>query len=159
MKKKTVKHFEYDGLGFPIILLNVKLISVRGVEVPDINYNTLQRDVLLALCSKPLPLSGNEIRFIRQYLDMTYSEFAKCFGITHPTVIHWEKSKNMFAKITPTTELCIRLYVLDALKANSKIFRNTFREFNYSEFLKESKSRHELKKSDYIKLDVNDAIV
>lgn len=158
MKKKTAKHFEYDGLGFPIILLNVKLISVRGVEVPDIDYNTLQRDVLLALCNKPLPLTGNEIRFIRQYLEMTYTEFAKHFGITHPTVIHWEKSKNMFAKITPSTELCIRLYILDVLKANSKVFRSTFREFNYSEFLKESKTRQELQKSDYITLDIKNAV-
>lgn len=132
--KKNITHYDYDGFGFPVILLNVPLIDVRGTKVPDIDYNILQRRVLLALCQKPLPLTGNEVRFIRQYLHMTFTEFANRFGVTHPSVINWEKSKNNFAKITPTTELCIRLCVLDALKAKDKLFRETFRNFNYLEF-------------------------
>ncbi len=134
MKKKIIAEFEYDGLGFPIMLLNFPIIEVRGIQVPDINYNLLQRNVLLALCQRPLPFSGNEVRFIRQYLQMTYTEFANRFGVTHASVIHWEKSKNSFAKITPTTELCIRLCILDILKAKDKLFRETFRNFNYLEF-------------------------
>lgn len=133
MKKKSVAKFEYDGLGFPIILLNFPLANVRGIQVPDIDYNQLQRNVLLAICRKPLPLTGNEIRFIRQYMQMTYSEFAHSFGVTHASVIHWEKSKNMFAKVLPTTELCIRLCILDVLHAKNKLFRETFRNFNYHE--------------------------
>src|SRR5262245_40448232 len=113
MGKKMVMQFEYDGLGFPIMLLNCPLVRVRGIIVPDIDYNQLQRNVLLALCQKPCSLTGNEIRFFRQYLQMTYTEFANAFGVTHASVIHWEKSKNLSAKIQPTTELCIRLYILD----------------------------------------------
>lgn len=134
MKKKIAAQFEYDGLGFPITLLNVPLVEVRGVKVPDVDYNILQRNVLLALCQKPFPLTGNEVRFIRQYLQMTYTEFAKKFGVTHPSVIHWEKSKDSFAKIMPTTELCLRLCILDVLQAKNELFRKTFRNFNYQEF-------------------------
>ena len=134
MKKKIATQFEYDGLGFPIMLLNFPFVEVRGVRVPDIDYNQLQRNALLALCRKPLPLTGNEVRFIRQYLQMTYTDFANRFGVTHASVIHWEKSKNSFAKILPTTELCIRLCILDVLHAKNKLFRETFRNFNYSEF-------------------------
>ena len=134
MKKKNIDKFEYDGLGFPIILLNVPLIEVRGCVVPDIDYNILQRNVLLALAQKPLPLNGNEIKFIRNYFEMTYSHFANKFGVTHASVIHWENAKNSFAKITPTTELCIRLSILDELNAKNKLFRETFRNFNYSDF-------------------------
>lgn len=135
MKKNTLaKIFEYDGLGFPITLLNFPLVKVRGVVVPNIDYNILQKNVLLALSSKPHPLTGNEVRFIRQYLQMTYTEFANRFGVTHASVIHWEKSKNTFAKILPTTELCIRLYILDILEAKNKVFRETFRKFNYVNF-------------------------
>ena len=134
MKKKTIARFEYDGLGFPIILLNFPLIEVRGICVPDIDYNQLQRNVLLALCRKSLPLTGNEVRFVRQYLQMNYTDFASRFGVTHASVIHWEKSKNLFAKILPTTELCIRLYILDVLHAKNKLFRQIFREFDYSKF-------------------------
>lgn len=141
MTKKRVKLFEYDGLGFPILLVNIPVRNVRGVIVPDINYNELQRQVLLALSRKNLPFTGNEIRFIRQYFEKTLTEFAHQFGVTHPTVLHWEKSKDTFAKITPTTELCIRLYILDSLKADDKLFRKAFRGFDFYKFSEEIKSK------------------
>ncbi len=153
MKRKIVEQFEYEGLGFPVLLLNVPVRSVRGLEIPDINYNTLQRNVLLELCQNSLPLTGHEVRFIRQYFEMTYREFGNHFGVTHASVIHWEKSKNDLAKIVPTTELCIRLYVLDALKADNKLFRTTFREFDYLKFHQESKARHHHVERDLITLD------
>lgn len=135
MKKTTSTNtFEYDGLGFPITLLNFPLIEVRGVLVPNIDYNILQKHVLFALCNKPHPLTGNEVRFIRQYLQMTYTEFANKFGVTHASVIHWEKSKNAFAKIQPSTDLCMRLFILDILHAKHKLFRDTFRKFNFLDF-------------------------
>jgi len=153
MKKKMMRQFEYDGLGFPVLLLNIPVREIRGVEVPDINYNLLQTNVLLALCQNTLPLTGNEIRFIRQYFEMTYREFANHFGVTHASVIHWEKSKNSFAKVAPTTELCIRLYVLDTLKADNKLFRNTFRDFNYLKFHQEIKARHHKTVGELITID------
>lgn len=135
MKKNiSDEPFEYDGLGFPITLLNFPLVEVRGVLVPDIDYNVLQKNVLFALARKPHPLTGNEVRFIRQYLQMTYTEFANRFGVTHPCIIHWEGSKNNLAKIQPTAELCIRLCILDTLHAKDKLFRDTFRSFNYCDF-------------------------
>lgn len=134
MKKKICDQFEYDGLGFPVILINCPIVDVRGVVVPDVDYNILQKSVLLGLCRKPVPFTGNEVKFIRQYLQMNYSEFAKQFGVTHASIIHWEDSANHFAKIQPTTELCIRLHVLDVLHANNKLFRETFRNFDYQEF-------------------------
>lgn len=133
MKKNIAESYEYDGLGFPIILENVPLIEVRGVLVPNLDYNLLQKNALLALCQKPYPLTGNEIRFIRQYLSMTYKEFASKFGITHACVIHWEKAKNLPAKITPSTELYIRLYILDFLRVKNTLFRNSFRNFHPGE--------------------------
>lgn len=134
MRKNITAQYEYDGLGFPVLLLNVPLIQVRGVEVPDIDYNVLQQNALHALACKPLPLTGSEVKFIRQYLQMTYTDFAACFGVTHASVIHWEKAKDFFAKIQPTTELCIRLYILDILHAKNKLFRDTFKNFDYSRF-------------------------
>lgn len=153
MKKNTVEIFEYDGLGFPITLLNFPLIEVRGVLVPNIDYNVMQKNVLFALSRKPHPLIGNEVRFIRQYLQMTYTEFANRFGVTHASVIHWEKSKNTFAKIQPTTELCVRLCILDTLDAKNKLFRDTFRNFNYLDFKTQKNQAPE-----HITLDSNNLI-
>lgn len=126
MKENRVEKFIYEGFGFPVILLNVPMKKFRGVEVPDINYNTLQSILLDLLSHKPLPLTGNEIRFIRQSLKMTLVEFAKHFGVTHAAVIKWEKSRDQFAKITPSTELHIRLFNLERLKVSNEKFRNTF---------------------------------
>lgn len=149
MTKKIAAPFEYDGFGFPIMLLNFPLKEIRGIQVPAIDYNLLQRNVLLALCSKPVPLTGNEIRFIRQYLEMTYKEFGKEFGMTHAAVINWEKSKNSFAKILPAMEICIRLCVLDVLKVKDKLFRETYKNFNHSNF----KNQKNQKSDNYITID------
>jgi DNA-binding XRE family transcriptional regulator len=155
MSKKIAKQFEYDGLGFPIMLLNVPLINIRGVEVPDINYNILQKNVLFILCQKSFPLTGNEVRFIRQFFKMNFTQFANTFGVTYASVIHWENSKNNLAKITPSTELCIRLYILDFLHANNKLFRETFRNFDYLKF----KSQRRLEDFEHIKVDSNELII
>ena len=140
MKKNIVKKFLYEGFGFPILLLNVPIREIRGVEVPDINYNVLQKIVLEELTRKPAPLTGDEVRFIRQYFELTLVEFAKRFGVTHPAVLKWEKSKNKIAKIIPSTELYIRLFILESLKANNEVFRNTFNVFDSNEKLKKPDS-------------------
>jgi transcriptional regulator with XRE-family HTH domain len=126
MKEDKVEKFVYEGFGFPVILLDVPMKKIRGIAVPDINYNALQLILLDLLSHKPFPLTGDEIRFIRQSLKMTLVEFAKHFGVTHSAVIKWEKSKDQFAKITSSTELHIRLFTLEHLKVSNEKFRNTF---------------------------------
>lgn len=153
MKRKIVKEFEYDGLGFPITLLDVPMCIVRGVDTPDINYNTLQKSALYALALKDDPLTGNQVRFIRQFSEMTYSEFAQQFAVTHPTIIHWENFKDEPVKISATTDICIRLYILDLLKANNKIFRETFKGFRKR---KPSRLREKPIKSAGLTLDIKD---
>lgn len=142
MEKKIAERFRYDGFGFPIDLLDVPVRNIRGVEVPDINYNSLQRVVLEGLSRKPFPLTGNEIRFIRQSLELTLTDFAKHFGVTHPAVVKWEKAKDNFAKITPSTELYIRLYILEYLKVTNENFRNSFVAFDCNEKLKNQDKIH-----------------
>lgn len=154
MKAKIAKKFEYEGFGFPIMLLNVPLVNIRGIDVPDIDYNLLQKAVLLYLCQKETPLSGNEVRFIRQYLEMTYTQFAKTFGVTHAVVIHWEAAKHNRAKITPSLEICIRLHILDSLKADNRIFRKTFREFDYNKF----KMQKNIEEIDFIEIDSSELL-
>jgi len=140
MKTKTVKRYTYKGLGFPIILLDVPFVEIRGVWTPAIKYEKLQKEVLLALCHKPIPFSGNEVHFIRAYFEMTLHQFGKQFGVSHVAVLHWEKTKNRVAKISTTTELCIRLFILEKLEINNQLFRDIFREFNTQHIQKEQKA-------------------
>lgn len=128
---KKVKRFIYAGLGFPIALINISLVKKRGVWTPAVNYNKLQKAVLLALANKPFALTGNEIHFIRTYFEMTLENFGSHFGVTHVAVLTWEKMGDKPAKINPTTELCIRLFILEKLNSSNQIFREAFREFDF----------------------------
>lgn len=138
MEKKKTKRFVYEGLGFPVVLLNVSLVKKRGIWTPAIDYNKLQKEALLALAHKPVALTGDEIHFIRTYFEMTLEKFGKQFGLTHVAVLTWEKLGGKPAKINLTTELCIRLMIIEKLKLNNQVFRETFREFDVEGIAKTS---------------------
>lgn len=140
METKRVKRFVYEGLGFSIVLLNVTLVKKRGIWTPAIDYTKLQKEVLLALSHKPSALTGNEVHFIRTYFEMTLEHFGRQFGVTHVAVLNWEKTRDKPAKINPTTELYIRLFVLEELNMSNQVFRETFREFDIERIAKEHKS-------------------
>ena len=119
--------FIYEGLGFPIRLVNVPIKKVFGEWAIDINFNILQSSVLNILARKPTHLSGNEIRFIIDYLEMSTRDFAKLFGVSHAAVIKWEKEET---KMNPSTEVCLRLYILNYLKVTDKEFRKLYLKIN-----------------------------
>ncbi len=103
----------YEGLGFPITLVDVPIEISGGEEILDIDLSKLQERVFRYLIYKPAPLTGKQLRFIRKFLEMSTTEFGKKFGVTHPTVLKWEKEKS---PIDPTAEFCIRLFALKHLQ-------------------------------------------
>lgn len=119
-KNRKTETFIYKGLGFPIKLINVPMKKVVGEWIIDVDMNKLQIAVLRALIYKPTPLTGDELNFIRAFLNMSMVEFGKVFGVTHVAVVNWENGKR---NMSPPMELCIRLYVLDHLQARDKEFR------------------------------------
>ena len=121
MKKKILKEFIDYGCGFSVVLKNVPMKKFYGKWIPDIDYNALEKCVLLMLCHKPVKLTGNEIRFIRLYFEMTLQEFAKRFGVQHPTVVKWENFKNNPTSMTLGTEKDIRLFIIGHLIGKRKI--------------------------------------
>jgi hypothetical protein len=114
-KTKREKLFIDTGFGFPVALLNVPMIEIRGVWTPNIDYTKLSDEVLKSLVTKPARLTGNEVRFIRLTFEMTLKEFAKRFYVTHPCVINWEKEKDKSTGMNWITEKDIRLFVFDKI--------------------------------------------
>jgi DNA-binding XRE family transcriptional regulator len=111
-----IKRVHIDrGFGFPVKLVNVPMVKVRGEWTPAINYNLLAEVVLKELCEKDSNLTGEEVRFIRQHFEMTLQQFAKRFGVTHPAVMKWERMKNKPTGASWSTEKDIRLFVLNKL--------------------------------------------
>ena len=68
MKKKT---FVYEGLGFPVKLINAPMKKIFGEWYLDIDMNKLMLVVFGMLAHKSTALTGDEIRFVRTYLKMT----------------------------------------------------------------------------------------
>lgn len=139
MKNKKIKRFTYEGLGFPVILKNVPVVVMQGEEVLDVDYNALQKTVLLNLCRKDSPLTGNEIKFIRRYFEMTLAGFGVEFGCSHAAVLKWEKHENCFAKIEPTTDVCIRLFIFSHISRKSVAFKQLYDELDIRQLVKNRK--------------------
>ena len=123
-KKETIL---YKGLGFPIKLIDVPMKKMFGDWVIDVDMTELQLIVLKALIHKPTRITKNELKFIRHFLVLTTTEFGKTFGVSHSAVIQWEKGKR---NLSPTTELCIRLFVLNHLHVKDKEFRNLYNQIS-----------------------------
>lgn len=126
-KLRKRETFVYEGLGFPIRLINVPLRKVFGEWAIDINFNNLQKAVLYLLATKQACLTGRELRFIIDYFEMSYRDFAKAFGVSHAAVMKWEKEES---KMNPSTEAFLRLYILDHLKVSDHEFRSQFAKIN-----------------------------
>ena len=127
MRETKRETFVYEGLGFPIHLINVPMRKAFGEWVIDINFSQLQKVAMLALAKKNAPLSGKEIRFIRHYLNMSTHKFAAALGVTHAAILNWENEER---KMNADTEINMRLYVLNHLKVSDREFRKTYNQFD-----------------------------
>ena len=73
-KKET---FIFNGLGFPIELVDCPMKKVAGEWVIDIDLNALQIFVFKNLIHKPFPLAGGELRFMRKFMDLTTEDLVR----------------------------------------------------------------------------------
>jgi len=128
MKRKTSSRVVYHGFGFPVTLVHVPIVYLRGAWTPDVNYEHLQRSLLRALAEKPARLSGGEVRFIRLAAAMTLQEFAKRFGVTHPAVMKWERAGTRSTTMGWSTEKDIRLDVMSRLQEQPGRFFKIYRK-------------------------------
>ena len=137
-KDRKTKTFIYKGLGIPVKLINAPMKKVFGEWCIDINMNDLMLLVLEEIVHKPSALTGDELRYIRTYLEMTTTAFGKIFGVSHVAVLKWEGEKN---RISPSLELCIRLYVLNYLSAKDAEFRALYNELSLEQLAKGQKGK------------------
>jgi len=126
-KNKKIETFIYEGLGFPIRLVNAPLKKIYGEWVFDFSMGIFQKSVLHMLAMKPSSLTGKELRFIINYFEMSYRDFAKIFGVSHVAVVKWEKETS---RMNPSTEIYLRLYILNYLKVTDKEFRKLYLKIN-----------------------------
>jgi len=138
MKTRKTKTFVYRGFGFPITLIKAPMKKMLSGWVVDIDMQKLEEVVLFALIHKPASLTGNELRFMRKVLELNTTDFGRLLGVTHAAVVKWE---NETTKINPSTEVLIRLRMLDHLSATSEEFKKVLQEIDV-EALAKSKRAH-----------------
>lgn len=106
--------FIYEDLGFPILLVDCPMKKNLGEWVLNVNLDKLQVKILKALVHKPTSLTSDELRFIRKYFEMTTTLFGEVMGISHAAIVKWESGQN---NPNPTTDIYIRLFILEKLSA------------------------------------------
>jgi len=123
MERKIFDQYCYEGLGFPIILLNVPMVKLDHDWAPEIDYELLERLVLLTLCQKSSPLKGDELGFIRDWFGLSMQKFGALFNVSSPCVKKWEDAREKPTSMQETTEKGIRLYVLDQILPETAPYR------------------------------------
>lgn len=116
---KIQKSYADHGFGFPVCLINVPMVKVRGKWTPNIDYNEFAKVLLKALCFKEGHLTGHEIRFIRLHFEMSLQAVAERFYVTHPAVLKWEKKANEPTSMDWSKEKDIRLFVMTQLSSKA----------------------------------------
>jgi DNA-binding transcriptional regulator YiaG len=139
MESKIVKHFIYEGLGFPIELQQVEMRKINNKWHPKIDVKRVADAAMVALVSQKERLTGNQIKFIRSYFSMSLRDFAnKVVNESHSAVSKWEKCGNNATNMDINIEKILRLYIYDkvCVKANVQKtkFYQTYQQISHLSF-------------------------
>jgi len=79
---------------------------------------------------KPVRLTGSEIKFVCHYFELTTTEFAKVFDVSHVAVLKWEKRTNQSTDMNWSTEKDIRLFVLAKIESKPIAFFEIYKHLS-----------------------------
>lgn len=103
------KATQYNGLGFPVILLGVKTKKTPYGEALDIDHEKLKRTVFRALIEKPGRFTGAEVKFIRHEMELSQEVFADLVSADRSSVAKWEKKDLALTSMAESAEILIRI--------------------------------------------------
>ena len=121
---KIVGSYTFKGFGFDVILKNIAVKSVDGEEYPAINLNELKNSTAKALLKSKQRLTGNQIKFLRTYLKMSYDEVAREIHVAASTLRSWENKGADFTGLDVDHEKAFRIMAI------SKILEKEKNKFN-----------------------------
>jgi YgiT-type zinc finger domain-containing protein len=130
--KKVRKDYVFKESGLSnVILKDIEVLECKkcGTVSPRIpRFNDLLRTIAIALVGKPGELTGEEVRFLRGYLQRPAQDFAKMLSIS-PS--HLSRIENGSMKVGPQTDRLIRFTALmfgDGLLAKFSQVAQQFKE-------------------------------
>ena len=112
-KAKTTRENEPMDEAMPgIILLGVevtKCLQCGNREVAIPHLDALLKLIAETIVKKPGRLTGDEVRAVRSYLELSGTEFAELMDATPATVSRWENNKTPVGR---TADLLLRAIVM-----------------------------------------------
>lgn len=127
MSTKIVNNYLYEGLGFPIELKTVKMMSINGDWHPIIDVQKVADEVIGKLAVQEARLTGNQVKFIRSYYSMPLREFGeKVVHESHMAVSKWEKRADLPTNMNANTEHELRLYIIEKIHSQSQASKSKF---------------------------------
>ncbi|MCX7124932.1 MAG: hypothetical protein NTU49_04105, partial [Gammaproteobacteria bacterium] len=114
MKKKIVKNYIYDGLGFPVLLPSIEMVYFEDEWHPKIDVYGISDKAIKALITQESRLTGNQVKFIRTYFSMSLRVFAKnVVHESHTAVSKWENNRDKATHMDGNIEAMLRLYIYE----------------------------------------------
>lgn len=137
-----IKNYEWNGFGFPLIFEELPAVKLRGELVPDVDFNAFAKPVIQFICAnQEIPLSGNQVKFIRMHLGMTLRQFAEFVGVRHQSVMRWEEKGKSAANVDAHIEFVLRLKVLKKLDSKAENIKTMIERVEQVETFKKSTYR------------------
>ena len=128
METKIAKEFKYSDLGIDIILKDVVLYKVGREWLPKIDIEKLSKRIFTLLTYRAASFSGNELSFIRTYLQMSKSEFGRELKVSHTAVGKWEKAGKKISSMDIGTELLLKMIMAEKSGATASKYQEIFKK-------------------------------
>lgn len=128
METKIAKKFKYSDLGIDIILKDVVLYKVNREWLPKIDVEKLSKRVFSLLIYRAASFSGDELLFIRTYLQMSKSEFGRELKVSHTAVAKWEKSGKKISSMDIGTELLLKMIMAEKSGATASKYQEIYKK-------------------------------
>ena len=127
-KTRVQQKFVYHGAGYAVVLHNVPMIQVGREWVLNVNPVLVDRLIFQEIPYQPSRLTGNQVRFVRDFTGLTLKAFAGRFGVSHAAVKKWENTGDAPTNMSWSTEKDIRLFVLAYGDADAETFRACYED-------------------------------
>lgn len=112
--------YRFSECGLPAVELQgveiVKCGKCGNEEVIIPRMNELMRLLALAVVSRPVRLRGEEVRFLRKYLNMTQSQFAELIHVHKSSLSKWENDEDKVGEQSDRLIRAVALVLGEGLK-------------------------------------------
>ncbi|MFM6927222.1 MAG: hypothetical protein ACKOX6_02090 [Bdellovibrio sp.] len=117
---KVIETYTFTGFGFDVLLKNVVMKMAHGEEFPDINMNELKLLTAKALLRSQQRLNGNQLKFLRTFLKMSFDDVSKKILVASSTLRSWEGKGKEFTGLSLEQEKAFRIMVINRILESEK---------------------------------------